>query len=102
MKRHLIVFAALAALALPAVVRAEEQTGRSAVARAASTERSSVDAADLMRLLEQKGVITRADEKALTHLNGAPSIDDKTMQEYFDAPPYHREGWQGGPSSVSD
>jgi hypothetical protein len=101
MKLHLVVFAALAALALPAIVRAEEQRVGSAVVMGAPKEEGQVDATELTNLLEQKGLITPQEQKALVHPNGAPSIDDRTMQRYFDTPPYQRGGWQGGSSSVS-
>jgi hypothetical protein len=101
MKRHLVVCAALAALALPGVVQAEQNEVGSSAGMAAFTEEGRVDVNALTHLLEQKGLITPQEEKALTRRNGTPSIDDETMRHYFDTPPYRRGGWQGGPSGVS-
>src|SRR3989442_14243074 len=101
MNRYLMVFAALAALALPAMVRAEEQKVGSSAGIAASAEEGSVDPAELTHLLEQKGLITPREEKALTRPSGTSSIDDETLQQQFDTPPYRRDGWQGSPLGVS-
>src|SRR5437867_5461194 len=102
MKRHLVVLAALTALALPAVVRAERSEGGSSAGTAATREEGGVKAADLTHLLERKGLITPQEATALTHPNGTPSIDDKTMRQDFDTPPYQRGGWQGGPARADD
>jgi hypothetical protein len=85
MKRHLVILAALAAVALPALARAEEAKAPAAV------EQGWVDATELTNLLEEKGVITPQEQEQLTHPRGAPSVDDKTMQEIFRTEPYRGE-----------
>jgi hypothetical protein len=85
MKKHLVILAALAAVALPALARAEEAKAPAAV------EQGWVDATELTNLLEEKGVITPQEQEQLTHPTGAPAVDDKTMQEIFRTEPYRSE-----------
>jgi hypothetical protein len=98
MKRLLVVVATLAALARPALGRAEEPQVVSPAAGVTSptAERGQVDASELTHLLVEKGLVTPQDEETLRHRMGAPSLDE-AMQDYFDTPPYRREGWRGGP-----
>ena len=86
MKGYLMAFVAVAALALPAVVRAEQGEARSCAGIEASTE---------------EGLITSDEEKALTRPKGAPAVDEETMRQYFDTAPYKRPGGQGGPAAIS-
>ena len=102
MKRYLVVLAVLTTLALPAVVRAERSEIGSSDGTAASTKEGRVNAADLTRLLERKGLITPQEGAALTHPKETPSVDEKTGRQYFEMPPYRRGGWQGGPGRATD
>src|SRR2546427_7043978 len=69
MKRHLVILATL-------------------IAALAAGERGSVDASALTNLLVEKGLITPQEQKKLTQPTGAPSVDEKTLQEYFRTAPY--------------
>lgn len=96
MKRQLVVLAMVGALALTARVGAAATKAVSFDRPAAPAEQGWVDASELTNLLTEKGVLTPQEQKELEHPNGAPSVDDKTMQEYFRTSPYRREGWHGG------
>jgi hypothetical protein len=90
MKPYRVIFATLAALALPGLVGAGETSAP------AAEQGSRVDASELTDLLVQKGLITPQEEKRLARPMGAPSVDERTMQQYFDTLPYRREGGRGG------
>lgn len=85
MKKHLVILAALAAVALPALARAEEAKAPAAV------EQGWVDASALANLLAEKGLITPQEQESLTHSTGAPSVDRKTLEEIFRTEPYRSE-----------
>lgn len=90
-KQHLVIFATLAALAVPGLSGAEEKS-------APATELTGrVDASELADLLVQKRLITPEEEKTLMHPVAAPSLEERTMQDYFDVLPYQREGGRGAP-----
>src|SRR5437763_1954543 len=82
MKRPLTIVAMLAALAVPALVSAQQANPpvSSPGAATARAERGWVDPARLAHLLEAKGLITSQEEKALTHPRGAPAVDDQTWR----------------------
>jgi hypothetical protein len=91
MKQQLVVFAALVALALSGLLVAEAQSATP------GEERGWVDASGSTNSLVEKGLVTPHEEKTLRHPMGAPPVDERAMQKYFDTPPYRREGWRGGP-----
>ena len=93
MKRPLTIVAMLAALAVPALVSAQQANPpvSSPVAPPARAERGWVDPAQLAHLLEAKGLITPQEEKALTHPRGAPAVDDQTLRKIFQRKQYRGE-----------
>jgi hypothetical protein len=97
MKRHLVILATVVTLALPPGAGAETEKAASFDGTAAPAGHGWVDASELTHLLAEKGLLTPQELKELTHPNGAPSVEGKTMQEYFQTSPYRREGWRGGP-----
>lgn len=84
MKRHLAIFAMLAALAVPGLVRAEKTT-------AMAVEPGWVDASELANLLVAKGLITPEEQKQLTHSMAASSVDQRTLEDIFETEPYRGE-----------
>jgi len=93
MKRPLTIVAMLAALAVPALVSAQQANPpvSSPGAATARAERGWVDPARLAHLLEAKGLITSQEEKALTHPRGAPAVDDQTLRKIFQRKQYRGE-----------
>ncbi len=83
MRRHIVIFATLAALALPALAGAGEI--------AAPTNEERVKASELTNLLVQKGLITPREQRELTHRKGAPSVDERMLEEIFETEPYRNE-----------
>src|SRR5438093_5142331 len=92
MKRPLTIVAMLAALAVPALVSAQQANPPvSSGAATARAERGWVDPAQLSHLLEAKALITSQEEKALTHPRGAPAVDDQTLRKIFQRKQYRGE-----------
>jgi hypothetical protein len=89
MKRYLVIMAVLAALALPALVVAEEVGGALGVT-AAPGERGWVDATELTNLLVEKRLITPGERARLTRPLAAPAVGQKRWEGMFEA-----EGYRG-------
>jgi hypothetical protein len=90
MRRHIVILAALAALALPALAGAGE-TVVSFDRLAALTNEGRVKASELINLLVQKGLITPQERSELTHRTKAPAVDGRTLEEIFETEPYRNE-----------